>query len=550
MGGRMNWDRARKDNLSRDHGSQRVNPLAEAGSHSRSTKKKQLGSNTPHPKTCRCEACKAYLLLIKRLNPERYVKLTGKLEPLIPTKIETGKQSARDRVRRESSRGSLPQSMRNRTLRNEVISPDTPIVGCTCGKTIAFTGTHKRRCALHPFRPSVAEKPLFYTQRQQEVAQATLNVLKFERLASLTDLKKPDKIQRILERVHTATAPAQGELASVPVKVDDQNIVSKTIDLFIEKSIAIPKVVLVPKDEGTAGYRDFGLDLKGIQLQPVAKRILNAQFHDQKGYLPEARLEDYIVRGLVDFDDVSYDDHRELLYKLADAVVRHLRSYLGNEDDVRNVLQFHQVQLANIIHAQMQQHREARVAEFEVNVTKGFTALRPSSYYIPFGEHPRDFRLSANENFPSRGVLFSPFKRCLSPSQRFQSDTERRFAVLLEDQSDPSILKWLKPGHGVFQIYYEKNTPYEPNFVVETKTAKLICEIKRVQDISTREVHDRANAAAKWCEYATVHEMQNGGKPWSYLLIPEDAVKDRLAWAVWRTRLKIESPKKFDELFG
>lgn len=135
-------------------------------------------------------------------------------------------------------------------------------------------------------------------------------------------------------------------------------------------------------------------------------------------------------------------------------------------------------------------------------------------------------------------------------SQRFQSDTERRFAVLLEDQTDPSIVKWLKPGKGVFQIHYKGDTPYEPDFVLETKTAKLICEIKKVNHIKISEVQEKANAAAKWCKYATAHEKQNGGKPWSFLLIPDDAVKNRLAWALWRTRLNIESPKKFDELFG
>ncbi|MEO7042714.1 MAG: hypothetical protein ABI035_10675 [Gemmatimonadaceae bacterium] len=37
----------------------------------------------------------------------------------------------------------------------------------------------------------------------------------------------------------------------------------------------------------------------------------------------ESRLEDYVVSGLVDFDDVSYDDHAELLYRLAAQVVQH-----------------------------------------------------------------------------------------------------------------------------------------------------------------------------------------------------------------------------------
>ena len=384
--------------------------------------------------------------------------------------------------------------------------------------------------------PTIAEqRPLFNTEREQEIARATLSVLtQFERLARSNDLRKPENIQKILERVQTATAPAQGELAGVTPQVDVPNIVSKTIDLFIDNSIDIPRIVVVPKGEVTAGYRAFDLDLKGVQLQPVAKDILIAHLHDAARYrlisgdgiVPEERLEDYIVRGLMGFDDVSYDDHSELLYKLAAAVVMHLQSYLLNENDVRNVLQYHQAQLVNIVHAQMWEHYEEKATEYEASVTKGFTTLGRNSYSMPVGESPRDFRLPVEEKLLiRRGMLFfGGFKRCLYPSQRFQSDPERLFSVLLEDQSDPSVLKWLKPGSGIFQIHLRGDSSYEPDFVVETKTAKLICEIKRVKDIKTDEVQDKANAAVKWCEYATAHEKQNGGKPWSYLLIPDEAV--------------------------
>src|SRR5438309_894220 len=84
------------------------------------------------------------------------------------------------------------------------------------------------------------------------------------------------------------------------------------------------------------------------------------------GIIPEERLEDYLVRGLVDFDDVNYDEHVDLLYKLAGEMVKHLQSYL----------QYHQSPLANIIHSQMQDHYEEKAGEYEAHITKGFTTLR------------------------------------------------------------------------------------------------------------------------------------------------------------------------------
>jgi type III restriction enzyme len=377
------------------------------------------------------------------------------------------------------------------------------------------------------------QKPLFNTEREQAVATTTLAVIKqFERLPRSGDLKTAENFQKLVERVQLAVAPVQGELAGVAEQVNVAEVVAQTVDLYVENTIDIPKIVVLPKGEVTAGYRGFDLDLKGVHLQPVAKDILIAHLNDHQRYrlmsgdgiVPEERLEDYLVRGLIDFDDVSYDDHAELLYKLAAQMVSRLQSYLTNEEDVRNVLQYHEAQLVSIIHSQMQDHYEEKAADYEAHVTKGFTTLRPSSYSIPVGEEPRDFRIPVEDKLMIRGMLFGGFKRCLYPAQRFQSDTERRFAVVLENDSD--VVKWFKPGKGAFPIGYRGDVMYEPDFVVETKTAKLICEPKMAKDIDTEEVQDKAKAAVKWCEYATVHEKQVGGKPWAYLLIPHDAVDE------------------------
>jgi type III restriction enzyme len=377
------------------------------------------------------------------------------------------------------------------------------------------------------------QTPLFNTEREKAVAKATLEVIRqFERLPSSNGLKSADTLKKLVERVQLSVAPVQGELAGVTEQVNFAEVVAKTVDLYIENTIDIPKIVVLPKGTVTAGYRDFDLDLKGVHLQPVAKDILIAHLHDHAQYrlisgdgiIPEERLEDYLIRGLVDFDDVNYDEHAELLYKLAGKMVKHLQSYLPSEDDVRNVLQYHQSPLVNIIHSQMQDHYEEKAGEYEAHVTKGFTTLRPGSYSIPVGEQPRDVRVPVEEKLLIRGMLFGGFRKCLYPAQRFQSDTERRFAVLLENDAD--VVKWFKPGKEAFQIYLKGDAQYEPDFVVETKTAKLICEIKATKDIETLDVQTKARAAVKWCEHATIHEKQIGGKPWAYLLIPHDCVSD------------------------
>jgi type III restriction enzyme len=356
-------------------------------------------------------------------------------------------------------------------------------------------------------------------------------------------------LKKLVERVQLSVAPIQGELAGVTEQVNFAEVVAKTVDLYIDSTIDIPKIVVLPKGEVTAGYRDFDLDLKGVHLQPVAKDILIAHLNDHAQYrlisgdgiIPEERLEDYLIRGLVDFDDVNYDEHADLLYKLAGEMVKHLQSYLPTEDDVRNVLQYHQAPLVNIIHAQMQDHYDEKADEYEAHITKGFTTLRPGSYSIPVGEQPRDFRIPVEEKLLIRGMLFGGFRKCLYPTQKFQVDTERRFAVILENDTD--VVKWFKPGKEAFQIYLKGDSQYEPDFVVETKTAKLICETKMRKDIDSVDVQNKAKAAVKWCEHATIHEKQVGGKPWAYLLIPHDAVDEAKTIQGLAAGFTLKSPK-------
>ncbi|MSR10606.1 MAG: hypothetical protein EXR84_02255 [Gammaproteobacteria bacterium] len=95
--------------------------------------------------------------------------------------------------------------------------------------------------------------------------------------------------------------------------------------------------------------------------------------------------------------------------------------------------------------------------------------------------------------------------------------------MLLENEKDE--LKWFKPAERHFQIRFSHDAPpYEPDFVVETKNTKYLCEPKRADQINSEEVQAKARAAIKWCEYASAHEIENKGKPWKYLLIPHDAI--------------------------
>ncbi len=376
-------------------------------------------------------------------------------------------------------------------------------------------------------------RSLFENPEEQEVAKATFEIIRqYERLRGSDQLQDAEIQKEIVRKVEEIARPKLGLLYDSLDEDTVANVVKQTTALYQDLSIDIPKIVVVPKGEVVAGYQEFELDTRNINLQPVAQDILIQHLHDMQRYklrdgsgvVEETRPEDYLVRGLIDFNDISYDDHAALLYKLAAQVVAHLRSYLSEEDDVVNVLQYHQQALVNLIHSQMQDHFTATAASYEAHVTKGFRTLCPNNYTTGADQAVRDFRIPIPDGEKSRiaSMLFGGFQKCLYPEQKFDSDSERRFATILEDDED--VLKWFKPARGDFQIHYSHDQSYEPDFVVETAAGKFLCEPKRASEVSDDIVQSKADAAVTWCKHATEHELAQGGKPWSYLLIPHDEI--------------------------
>ena len=375
----------------------------------------------------------------------------------------------------------------------------------------------------------VVQKPLFATEPERKVAETTLEVIhrEFEKLRRSTDLKTPEIQQKIVAKVMEQIRPVQGELAGVVEQLDVQTIVDKTTHAYVEKTIDIPLITVVPTGEVTVGFQDFDLDCSSIHLQPVAKDLLIQRLTDNQrfrivsgdGVVQEPQLENYIVRGLIDMDDISYDDHAHLMYKLAGQLVRHLQSYLSNEDDVRNVLQYHQSELVRLVHTQMNQHYVEKATEYQVTVSRGFQRLSSSSAEVELGKNARSFRQPVEDKLYIRSLVISGFSKCLYPAVKFDSDPERRFATVLEDDSD--VMKWLKPPKDLLKIQYADEDNYNPDFIVETMNGRYLCEIKRASDVEDSKVQKKAKAAIQWCERASsVSE-----KPWRYVLIPHDVVQ-------------------------
>jgi type III restriction enzyme len=396
------------------------------------------------------------------------------------------------------------------------------------------------------FELGVQEKPVLTTREEQTVVNLIVEAIKEnERRVSdvpnLEALIKPDVQARIAKTVTEAYVatyqPAQGEFAETSTKPDIEAITTGLIKRYLDLNIGIPRISVRPKGNVRTGFKDFELDTSAINQQPVDQNILiqhlrtsdRSRIHADLAYATEERFEDYIVRNLVDFDDISYDEHADILYKLSSQAVAKLRSYLDTDEKVLNVIQFNQRQYSTYIHAQMQQHWWQEADEgYEVTVSRGYQTFTDTSYSADGDEKLRNVHqpLATGERDRIGGMLFGGFERCSYPVQKFSSDSERAFASLLEKDLD--VKKWFKPTRDQFSISYRdasgSTANYEPDFVVETATHKYIIEPKQASMMDDVNVLAKKSAAVTWCQNATAHEVKNGGKEWAYILIPHTAI--------------------------
>lgn len=383
------------------------------------------------------------------------------------------------------------------------------------------------------------QQPLFSAPEEQKVAQIAYNVIRKlesqpEKLPSVTFLQKPDVQAQVLKEVTAQYRPSQLLLEGVGEKPDIAAVVAKTTELVVQQTIDIPRILVVPKGEVRSGFKPFKLTLKTLNYPAPSEELWIQHLRTAelevlgvgKGGIEEERLEDYVVSGLVDFDDVAYDDHADLLYDLATQTVQHFRSYLS-EEDAKKVLRFYQRPIAEFIHVQMQEHYWEETVGYEVKISRGFTELKDCAYTASATEPPLDFRTSPADKSNMAKYLFNGFQRCLYPVQKFQSDAERRLAVILDREAE----KWFKPAKGQFQIFYKmgaEHPEYQPDFVAETKDAIYMLEPKAKNEMDDPIVLAKRDVAVKWCQHASEHAKGHRGKTWSYALIPHDAIAENM----------------------
>jgi len=389
--------------------------------------------------------------------------------------------------------------------------------------------------------PGRGDKLTLGSDRERQVADITWKVIqgyqhKPAEAPTAAQLSEPALQAAITQAVQEQLTGEQQSLLAEEEQTDVAAVVSRVTQLMVGQTIDIPRIVVMPTGDISYGYHPFTLELGALNLQPSNRELVSQSLQTnlqisissspQKKY---QRLEDYIVEHLVDKDDIAYDEHADLIYALAGQAVAwfsEVKAY--SEDELHNIFFGYGKLMADNIHAQMADHYWEKATGYEVKVSAGFTPLKDAAYTKAKDQPIHSYRDTVSEVGKIKQMLFGGFVKCLYPLQKFDSDTERRFSIILERDS----FKWFKPVIGQFQIVYKdgvEHRQYQPDFVAELDDEILMVETKARNDLTDAVVEAKAEAAREWCANASDYLRAHGGKPWRYVLIPHDEVVENRA---------------------
>jgi type III restriction enzyme len=298
----------------------------------------------------------------------------------------------------------------------------------------------------------------------------------------------------------------------------------KAVKDFQNQIIEIPRILIQQLEIENYGFTDFELNTTNLNYQPVSQEIIIRQLRDGKIEIIDPSVENIIINELINFPEVDYDRQSDLLFKLSNQVVTKFRTYL-NEEQIFNVVQFTKREIARFIYAQMMDgHFYIEKPNYEKPTVYPFERIQKHNYSKYTADEIHGYRETINPTSLIPSILFSGFSKSCHPMYKFDSKTEKDFAVILEQDKD--VEKWMRPAANQFRIYWKNNSRmYHPDFVVETKNAIYLVETKKETDMDSSEVQEKAQSALEYCKNASEYTMNNGGKPWKYVLIPHNAVQ-------------------------
>lgn len=212
--------------------------------------------------------------------------------------------------------------------------------------------------------------------------------------------------------------------------------------------------------------------------------------------------------------ELSADDAEFIL----DVVDQYLALIDGDEDEKKKIVRRYATVIIDDLREQIYSAKEEKT-EFSFQVQNDlimFTGFVKNTKK----DGRLNFKKDVSDKKNIRKYIFEGYKKPFYPENSFDSDDERRLAVILEE--DEEVIRYIKPPLNQMGLYYRAGKQYNPDFLIETKDAKYMIEVKAANQTDQEDVIEKARAGIKWCECAT--QVDADHKKWEYRMIPGEKI--------------------------
>lgn len=376
-----------------------------------------------------------------------------------------------------------------------------------------------------------------FTLDAQEMIVDAVNSLG-SKIKNIDDLKSSDVQKLAIKKMveHIESSPQQSLFKNQLVEAAKKQY-EAVVEELVSKTIPIPRILVQQSNEVRSGFHDFELDVSGLNYQPVSEEIIRRTLRTNLSEVlqsGESGVErdtpsNIIMNELVNYPEVDYDREAKLLYKIVQQAI----AKLGNgrsDEDLKNIILYHKREIGQFVYAQLQQHFFLESGVYEEPEVHPFTRIEPHNFSKYTTDKIHHFTETITPTNMISTKVFGGFKKACHNLYKFDSKAEKDFATILED--DREVTRWLRPAMSQFVLYWKRNSQrYVPDFVVETRNAIYLVEIKAERDIDDSEVIEKAKAGKKYCEAATKYNLANRGKPWKYIILPHTSISPNMSFA-------------------
>ncbi len=307
-------------------------------------------------------------------------------------------------------------------------------------------------------------------------------------------------------------------VATPPISKDE---FSKAVKEVLKKSISVPKILV--QTNSTVEFKPFTVK-RNIQDFEVAMAKIERFDAVNQQLLTEVDAQ------ILEVDDAMntlacllLDSISELSYDDADFILDVVNQYLalieGDEEDKRRIVRRYATLIVNDLRKQIKDNAIEHTEDI-YHIQKDLILFRKFTKSVK-----KDGRVKFDKPFDDKKnvkkYLFYGYKKSYYPENGFDSDTERIFSIILEE--DPDVIRWIKPPLNQLGLFWQAGQQYNPDFLVETTTGKYMVEVKAANEVTSDVVIAKAREGIKWCQYASKSDPDK--KKWEYRLISDDNIK-------------------------